>query len=113
VRYQDREWRLLTARLSGVAARRASQRLRERCSQAEAVDELRAVTDDPAVLADEVAEYVTFDSPGWWWKGEAVQLLLDAGADPDLVGDYVEAWAARRAHSFNLGRFAEQLGQTF
>ncbi len=113
MRYQDGEWRLLTAHLSGVSARRAVQRLRSQCTRWEAIAELREVTDDPAVLADEAASYATFDSPGWWWKGEAVQLILDAGADPDLVMDYVEVWAAKRARSFDLGRFAEQLGQTF
>jgi hypothetical protein len=109
MRYQDREWRLLTARLHGVASGYAGRYRKPPVSRQQAIAEIRAVTDDPAVLADTVAEFVTFHTAGWWWTGEAAQILLDAGADPDLVCDYVNVWRAQRAHMFDLGEFADRL----
>jgi hypothetical protein len=112
MRYQDREWRLLTARLSGVASGYAGRYRKPPITRQQAITEIRQISDDPAVLADTVAELVTFHSAGWWWTGEAAQILLDAGADPDLVCDYVDLWQERRARTVDLGAMAEELSHT-
>jgi uncharacterized protein YjiS (DUF1127 family) len=112
VRYGDRDWRLVIANLSGTASGYAGGPRNRWMTRAQAIDELREVAvDDPAVLADTVAMYVT--GPRDWWTGDAVQLLLDAGADPDLVVDYIETWQAKRRGTFSLGALAERLSDTF
>jgi hypothetical protein len=113
MRYQDREWRLLTARLSGVASGYAGRYRRPPITRQQAIAEIHAdqlttrrCSPTPA------AELVTFHSAGWWWTGEAAQILLDAGADPDLVCDYVDLWQERRARTVDLGAMAEELSHT-
>lgn len=95
--------RLLVAQLSGTAARYARKHL----GHADGIAELQATSDDPDVLAETAAQYVASRSAGGWYYGDAVQLLLDAGADPDMVGEYVERRQRQVATSFNLGAFAD------
>ena len=111
VRYDDRRWRLVTAQLGGLASGYAGGPRNRWMTRAEAIAELREIAagsdgEDPAVLADTVAMYVTYRRD--WWTGAAVQLLLDAGADPDLVVEYVERWRQLRARDgFTLAGMAE------
>lgn len=107
VEFDDRKWRLLTAHLTGTASGYAGH-YRRFPSRADAIAALRAITEQPDVLADAAAQLVARSSD--WYDGEAVQLLLDAGADPDLVGEYVERRRPRPG-GFNLGAFADRMTQ--
>jgi hypothetical protein len=88
------------AQLTGTAAGCAGVR-RPRPSRAEAIAEIREVTEDPALLADAAAQIAARGRS--WHSGDEVQLLLDAGADPDLVVDYYGRHAPK-AGGFDLGR---------
>jgi hypothetical protein len=95
--------RLLVARLTGIAAGYAGG-LRAEFTRDDALAELRAVTTDPDVLAEAAAMYVGDD---YWYGGEAVALLIDAGADPAAIPRHAEQRA--RSTGFDLRRLANGL----
>lgn len=107
MRYGDRSWRLLVARVSGSAAGCAGGFRRPRPTRAEAIAEVRTVTELPDVLADAAAQCAARSRD--WYRGHEVQLLLDAGADPDLVAEFFDRWVPR-AGEFNLAAFADRFG---
>lgn len=105
--YGDRRWRLLTAALTGAAAGCAGGYRLPKPTWGEAVAALRTITERPDVLADAAAQYAARGRD--WYRGHAVQLLLDAGADPDLVVEFFDRWQ-RRAGDFSLAAFADRIG---
>jgi hypothetical protein len=55
------------------------------------------------VLADATAMYAAGDH---WYRDQAVQLLIEAGADPQAIDLHVKRRHAERGHGFDLARFA-------
>ncbi len=83
------------ARLTGVTSRH-TQRHDARPGQ-NAVEELRVICSDPRVLSDAAAFFVASDDPGKApYKGRAVALLTQAGAEAELIGEYVRLREADR-----------------
>lgn len=102
--YGSRAWRLVVAQLTGTAAGYA----RRRQVGPEAIAEIREVSDEPGLLADAAAQIAARGRS--WYSGDELQLLLDAGADPDLVADYYDRHVPR-AGGFDLGAFADGLNR--
>lgn len=98
---------LMIARVQGTAEAYAG-RFRP-LTRDEALAELHGLTADPDLLAEAAARYVdpNISRP---WSPVAVQLLVDAGADPVALERYV---ADRRAHRarFDLGYLGEQAAE--
>jgi hypothetical protein len=85
--------RIAVARLSGIAASHAAGLRGGTFTRAAALAELATVSTDPDVLADAAAMYV--DSHHWYGD-QAVELLIEAGADPEALVRYVEQHRERR-----------------
>lgn len=101
---------LAVAMLSGVAAGWAG-RFQPDLSREEALDQIRAISGDVEALADAAAMYATADLSVEPWAPDALQLLLDAGADPEAVERYAEARRKRKRGRFGLGAFAEGINK--
>lgn len=91
--------RILVARLYGAAGRHANQGVPDD----EAIAELRGITTRPDLLAQAAGMFRASDHPWPEWNAHAVRLLLDAGADPellDVVAAEVRVRLARRPMSY-------------
>jgi hypothetical protein len=97
---------LVIAQLTGVAAAWAG-RYRPGFTRDEALAEVRDTSRDPDELAEAAAMYAApLAGPALDWHADAVQLLVDAGADLAAVDRHAEARRAR-PRGFSLGQFAE------
>jgi hypothetical protein len=76
--------RALAARLHDIAAEHAGG-LREGFTREQALAELAATTTDPDLLAEAAAAHAIADN---WFAITAVGLLIEAGADRELIQAY-------------------------
>lgn len=102
--YGSRAWRLAVAQLTGTAAGYA----RRRQAGPEAIAEIRKACAEPELLADAAAQIAARGRS--WYSGDELQLLLDAGADPDPVAEFYDRHVPR-AGGFSLGVFADGLNR--
>ncbi len=85
---------LLIARLTGTTSRYAGQMAAGRdVDQAAAIAELREISTDPQALAAAAFYASDDDCP---YRGEAVALLIQAGAASGGLARYVDYWRAKR-----------------
>jgi hypothetical protein len=75
----------VSLRLYNIAAMHAGG-LREGFTRAQALAELAETSTDPGLLAEAGAAHAMADN---WFAMHAVDLLIEAGADPELIQDYV------------------------
>nr|MDT0659735.1 hypothetical protein [Micromonospora sp. DSM 115978] len=76
----------IVSRLHDITADHAGG-LREGFGRTLALAELAAVSTDPDLLAEAAARHAVADN---WYAINAVDLLLEAGADQDLIDWYVD-----------------------
>lgn len=96
------------AQLHGLGERYGAGRI----ERAEALDEVKDITEDPDVLAEAVAWFRLPRDPVYRRRdllGE--QLLIDAGADPAAADRHTAQWRERKP-TFDLGAFADRANQT-
>lgn len=101
---------LAVAMLSGAAAAWAG-RFQPDLTRDAALARIREVSSDGEALADAAAMYATADLTVQPWAPNAVQLLVDAGADPEAVEHYAEARRTRKRGQFGLAAFAEGINK--
>jgi hypothetical protein len=83
--------RAAVAQLFRIAAQFASGR--RELTREQALAELAAVSTDPDVLAEAAAAHAMAQD---WYAINAVDLLMDAGADPALIQRYVGRFGPTR-----------------
>jgi hypothetical protein len=99
--------RIAIARLTGIAASYAGG-FRGSFTRAEALGEIANLSEDPEVLAEAAAMYA---AGGYWYGAQAVDLLIDAGADHAAITRHVEQRRPGHRRS-DLARLADDANGT-
>lgn len=100
---------LAAAMASGAAASWAGRYQPGQTREA-ALARIREITRDPATLAEAAAMYKAPKDP-LPWHPDAVELLVEAGADLEALERYVNERRTRKPTGLNLGAMAEGINK--